>query len=335
MRAVVQDRYGSIDALEVREIETPRPADDEVLVRVRAASVHPDVWHVVTGRPHVLRLMGSGLRRPRNPVPGTDVAGDVVSVGAGATRFAPADEVFGETLRGFQWTNGGAFAEYAVVPEGNLARKPSNVTFEQAAAIPTSGLIVMANLAASGLPRRGDHVLVNGSGGGVGSIALQVAKAHGATVTGVDTAAKLPFIRSLGADRVIDYESEDFTEGTERFDLIVDVPGNHSFRQCRAVLAPDGAYVWIGHDGFGATAGRWWGNLPRGVGTIARSVISRQVPVSFKAPAKSKSMAALRDLVESGDLTTVVAAAYPLDDVVGALHHLERGTAQGRIVMTV
>src|SRR5680860_1243746 len=188
MRAVVQDRYGSADVLQVRDVDTPVVGDDEVLVRVRAASVHPDVWHVVSGRPYVLRLMGSGLRRPRNRVPGTDVAGQVEVVGRNVTRLRPGDEVFGETVSGYQWHNGGAFAEYVAVPERALAPKPRNVSFEQAAAVPTSGL----------------HALVNGAGGGVGAFAVQLAKAVGATVTGVDAAGKLDLLRSLGADHVID-----------------------------------------------------------------------------------------------------------------------------------
>jgi len=260
MRAVVQDRYGSVDLLTVREVQIPVVADDEVLVRVRAASVHPDVWHVVKGRPFVLRLMGAGLRRPRNPVPGTDVSGLVASVGASVTRFQSGDEVFGETLRGIQWHNGGAYAEYVAVPEDNLAIKPDNITFEQAACIPTAGLIALLNVPMAERLRPGHRMLVNGAGGGVGSIAVQLAKAYGATVTGVDEASKLDLIRSLGADHVIDYREEDFTTGDERYDVIFDVPGNHSFSQCRRALTDDGTYVLIGHDGFGEAAGRWFGD---------------------------------------------------------------------------
>lgn len=264
MRAVVQDRYGSVDHLAVRDIETPPVEDDEVLVHVHAASVHPDVWHVVTGHPKVLRLMGAGLRRPRSRVPGTDVAGTVVSVGADVSRLKPGDEVFGETLRGFQWYNGGAYAEYVAAPADNLVLKPDNITFEQAACLSTAGLIALFNLPKGHRLRPGHRVLVNGAGGGVGSIGAQLAKANGATVIGVDHPDKLEMIRSLGADEVIDYTRQDytrqdFTRAGERYDVIFDIPGNHSFAECRRALTRDGSYVWIGHDGFGRSRGPAWG----------------------------------------------------------------------------
>ena len=213
MRAVVQDRYGVVDDLVVREIAVPAVADDEVLVRVCAASVHPDVWHVVTGRPHVLRAMGSGLRRPRQRVPGTDVAGVVTAVGRRVELFQPGDEVLGETLRGLQWHNGGAYAEYAAVPEQNLALKPDRISFEEAACLPTAGLIAVNNLPSGRRLHEGSRVLVNGAGGGVGSIAVQLAKAAGATVTAVDDAGKLEMLRYLGADQVVDHRLHDFTAG--------------------------------------------------------------------------------------------------------------------------
>ena len=202
MKAVVQDRYGSPDdVLQLREIDKPVVGDNEVLVRVRAASVHPDVWHVVTGRPYVLRLMGAGLLKPKNPVPGTDVAGLVESVGKDVTRFRPGDEVFGETHSKLQWRNGGAFAEYVSVPQDTLALKPEGIAFEQAAAVPTSGFIALHNLQDGGQIQPGESVLINGAGGGVGTIAVQLAKAYGARVTGVDTTEKMELVRSLGADQ--------------------------------------------------------------------------------------------------------------------------------------
>jgi len=335
VRAVVQDRYASPETLRVREVPTPVAGDGEVLVRVRAASVHPDVWHVVTGRPYVLRLMGAGLRRPKNRIPGTDVAGDVVAVGASVTRFRPGDEVFGETTMGHQWLNGGAFAEYVPVPQDALARKPGSVTFEQAAAVPTSGLLALNNLPRKHL-RSGQRVLVNGAGGGVGGFAVQLAKAHGATVTGVDAAMKLAMVTSLGADRVIDYAREDFTQGGERYDLIFDVPGNHSFAECRRVLAPGGTYVWIGHDRFGAAAGRWLGSVPHGLRLVVMSRFVPQLPtVTFSRPGKKDLMAALAGLLEAGKLTPVVDRTFPLSEVPQALQYLQEGRAQGRIVITV
>ena len=264
METVVQDKYGPPDdVLQLREIDEPVVGDDEVLVRVRAASVHPDVWHAVTGRPYVLRLMGAGLLKPKNTVPGTDLAGLVKSVGKDVTRFGPGDEVFGETHKVNVWRNGGAFAEYASVPQDALALKPKGVTFEQAAAVPTSGFIALHNLQQGGPIQPGQSVLINGAGGGVGAIAVQLAKAYGARVTGVDSAEKMEMVRSLGADHVIDYTQEDFTQGGERHVLILDVASNLSLSACKGALTPTGIYVLIGHDHFGDSAGRILGSLPR------------------------------------------------------------------------
>lgn len=198
MKAIVQERYGSPDHLELRDVEKPVVGDDDVLVRVRAASVHPDVWHVVEGRPYILRLMGAGFFRPKNPIPGTDMAGIVESVGKGVTRFQQGDPVFGETIAAQQWINGGAFAEYVSVPQDLLALKPDNITFEQAASVPTSGYIVLQNLRDPSRLRPGQTVLINGAGGGVGALALELAKAYGAHVTAVDSTRKLGMLRSLG-----------------------------------------------------------------------------------------------------------------------------------------
>ena len=272
MRAIVQDGYGGVEGLSLREVARPEPAEDEVLIRVRAASLHPDVWHVVVGQPAVLRLMGSGVRRPKERVPGTDVAGVVESVGAAVTRFRPGDEVFGETIRGIQWRNGGAYAEYATAPEVGVALKPSGTSFEEAAAVPTAGLIALNNLPQHRVPP-GHRVLVNGAAGGVGAIAVQLAKAYGAHVTGVDHPGKLALVRSLGADRVIDYTREDYTRAGERWDLIFDVPGNHTFDETRRALEPRGAYVLIGHDLFGAAGYRWLGGIPRQLGLMVRSAV--------------------------------------------------------------
>ncbi|MFI6458455.1 NAD(P)-dependent alcohol dehydrogenase [Streptosporangium amethystogenes] len=335
MKAVVQDAYGSPEVLELREIDKPVVKEDEVLVRVRAASVHPDVWHVVSGRPYVLRLMGAGLLRPKNRVPGTDVAGHVESVGRNVTRFQPGDEVFGETIRGNQWRNGGAFAEYVSVSQDALAPKPGNVTFEQAAAVPTSGLIALRNLPEERL-RPGRSVLVNGAGGGVGSFAVQLAKAYGATVTGVDDKAKLDMVRSLGADRVIDHTREDFTRSGERYDLIFDIPGNHSFSDCRHALMPEGTYVLIGHDRFGDVGGRWLGSLPHFFKLMALSGFRSQLPKpSSSTPSRKDSMAVLTGLLETGKLTPVIDRTYPLGEVPEAIRRLTAGSAQGKIVITV
>ncbi|MEE6260228.1 NAD(P)-dependent alcohol dehydrogenase [Plantactinospora sonchi] len=338
MQAIIQDRYGPPEALRLREIGQPTVGDDEVLVRVRAASVHPDVWHVVTGHPYVLRLMGSGLRRPRCPVPGTDLAGVVVAVGRRVTGFRPGDEVFGESLRGFSWRNGGAFAEYAVAPEEGLVGKPANVTFEQAATVPTTGYIALLNLPTERL-RPGRRVLVNGAAGGVGAVVVQVAKAHGAHVTGVDHTRKLDLLRSLGADEVVDHTRVDFTRddptGGARYDLIVDIPGNRPFSACRRVLAPDGCYVLIGHDQFGRTGHRWLGSLPRFARLGLTSLFVPQLRRGSASLSKREAMELLRAHLEAGELTPVIDRTYPLAEAGAALRHLAGGEALGRIVLTV
>jgi NADPH:quinone reductase-like Zn-dependent oxidoreductase len=340
MKAIVQERYGSPDdVLIYREIDKPVVKDDEVLVRVHAASVHPDVWHVVRGLPYALRIMGAGLLKPKNRVPGTDVAGHVESIGKDVERFQPGDEVFGETIKGYQWTNGGAYAEYVSVPEDALALKPASVTFEQAAAVPTSGLIALQILPNEGRLQPGQSVLVNGAGGGVGAFALQIAKAYGADVTGVDNTKKLEMVRSLGADRVIDYTQENFTQSDERYDLIFDIPGNHPFSDCRRVLTVNGKYVLIGHDRFGRGAGRWFGSIPRLLKLVALSPFVSQLPSpnfsNFSMPGRKNQMVLLKEFLEAGKLTPVVDRTYPLSEVSQAIRYLEEGHVQGKVVITV
>jgi NADPH:quinone reductase-like Zn-dependent oxidoreductase len=337
MNAIIQEKYGSPeDVLELKDIDKPVVKDDEVLVRVHAASIHPDVWHVVRGLPYALRLMGAGLLKPKNSVPGTDVAGHVESIGKNVTRFQPGDEVFGETIKGFQWTNGGAYAEYVSVPEDQLALKPANLTFEQAAAVPTSGLITLQNLPNEGRLQPGQSVLVNGAGGGVGALAIQIAKAYGAEVTGVDNTKKLDMVRSLGADHVIDYTQEDFTQSGERYDLIFDIPGNHPFSACRRVLTPDGKYVLIGHDRFGQGAGRWFGSIPRVLKLVALSPFVSQLPTpNLSMPDKKNQMVALKRLLEAGKFTPVIDRTYPLSEVPEAIRYLEEGHARGKVVITL
>ncbi|MCK4510255.1 NAD(P)-dependent alcohol dehydrogenase, partial [bacterium] len=283
-----------------------------------------------------LRVMGAGLRRPKNPVPGTDVAGIVESVGKNVTRFQPGDEVFGETIRGHQWVNGGAYAEYATAPEFALALKPANVTFEQAAALPTSALIALPAVRDEGKVQAGQKVLVNGAGGGVGAIAVQLAKAFGADVTGVDTTSKLDMMRSIGADRVIDYTQEDFTRRGERYDLIIDIPGNHSLSDCRRALTPGGTYVLIGHDNYGSGMRRWVGLLPRMFKLTAMSLFVSQLPrVRFSMPDKRESMALLKEFMESGRLTPQIDRTFPLSEVPDAIRYLKEGHARGKIVITI
>jgi NADPH:quinone reductase-like Zn-dependent oxidoreductase len=335
MKAVVQEGYGSLDALQVQEVEKPAPGDDEVLVRVRAASVHPDVWHVVSGRPYVLRLMGAGFFKPKNPTPGTDMAGVVEAVGKNVTRFQLGDEVFGETIGSMQWINGGAYAEYVTAAEECLALKPANVTFEQAASVPTSGYIALLNLAEVRQLGPGQEVLVNGAGGGVGALALQIAKAHGARVTAVDSTKKLGLLRELGADQVIDYTREDFTKRGDRYDLIFDIPGNHPFSECRRALTTEGRYVLIGHEKFGESGKRTLGLIPHFFKLMFLSLFVKQLPKpNFSMPSKKDTMAVFRELLEAGKITPVIDRTYPLSEVSEAIRYLMEGEPQGRVVIT-
>ena len=337
MKAIVQEGYGSPDdVLHLRDVDRPVPKDDEVLVRVHAASVHPDVWHMVRGRPYVLRIMGAGLTSPKTPIPGTDLAGRVESVGAAVTRFRPSDEVFGESVRGYQWHNGGAYAEYTAVHEESLASKPAAIPFEQAAAVPTSALIVLQNLRGPAKVRAGQRVLINGAAGGVGAFAVQLAKAEGAEVTGVDSTDKLNLLRSIGADRVIDFTRQDYTTDGQRYDLVLDIPGNHPFSEVRRALTSTGVYVLIGHDGYGASAGRWLGSLRRFLKLIVISPFVKQLPpLDFSSPNKREAMAQVKELLESGKVTPVIDSTFPLSEVPQAIRYLEEGRARGKIVITV
>jgi NADPH:quinone reductase-like Zn-dependent oxidoreductase len=336
MKAVYQRKYGAPDeVLEVRQVDKPMPSAGEVLVRVRAASMHPDVWHMMHGRPYVLRIMGAGLLRPRNRIPGTDLAGVVEAVGGGVTRFKPGDEVFGESVRGHQWHNGGAFAEYVCTPETSLQRKPKNLSFEQAAAVPTSGYIALKGVRDEGGVKPDQRVLVNGAGGGVGTLAVQIAKGYGAEVTAVDTAAKHAMLRSIGADRVIDHEREDFTTADERYDLVIDVPGNHPLRAIRRVLADDGAYVLIGHDLFGRRGHRVIGTMGRFLKALVYSPFVSQRMALTAADDPKDHLATLKALIDDGRLVPVVDRTYSLDDVVEAIRFLETGDVKGKIVITM
>ncbi len=337
MKAIVQEKYGSPDDLELREVDKPTVGDDEVLVHVHAASVHPDVWHFVSGRPYILRLMGAGLRKPKNPIPGTDMAGIVESVGKNVTQFQQGDEVFGETtVHANGWTTGGAYAEYVAVRRDQLALKPDNITFEQAASVPTSGFIALQNLRGASHRLSGKKVLINGAGGGVGALALQLAKAHGAWVTAVDSTSKLSMLRALGADEIIDYTQEDFTRGGVRYDLIFDVPGNHPFSACRRVLEPDGRYVLIGHERFGASGTRVLGIFPQFFKLVLLSRIVKQLrgPV-LPMPTRKDAMAVLRELLEAGKITPIIDSIYPLNEAREALWHMIEDELRGKVIITV
>jgi NADPH:quinone reductase-like Zn-dependent oxidoreductase len=335
MKAIVQDRYGSADVLQLREIERPTAKDEEVLVRVHAASVHADVWHAMRGMPYVLRFMGSGVRAPKHRVPGTDLAGVVESVGTNVTRFRPGDEVFGQSLRANLWRNGGAFAEYAAVPEAMLELKPAALTFEQAAAVPTSGSLAVQHVRDEGRTQPGQSVLINGAGGAVGTFAVQLAKAYGAHVTGVDAPGKLDMLRSIGADEVLDYTKEDFTRRDERYDFILDIAGNHPWSEARRGLTTDGTYVLSGFDQYGASGHRWFGSL----GRFAKLIVISPF-VSYLHPFRGTKdpgdrLVVLKELIEAGKITPVIDRTFPLSDVPEAIRYLETGRAQGKLVITV
>ncbi|MEE9184328.1 MAG: NAD(P)-dependent alcohol dehydrogenase [Acidimicrobiia bacterium] len=262
------------------------------------------------------------------------MAGRVESVGSNVEQFQPGDEVFGETATGNQWHNAGAFAEYVSVAEEALALKPANLTFEQAAAVPTSALIALENLRDRIQP--GQKVLINGAGGGLGTFAVQLAKSYGADVTGVDSAGKLDMVRSIGADHVIDYIQEDFTQSGERYDLILDIPGNHSMSELRRALTPEGTYVLIGHDLFGASGGRFLGSgIPRFLKLLVSSpFVSQDMGLRFPKGTK-EHLVALKELLEAGKVTPVIDRTYPLSEVAEAIRYLEAGQASGKIVITV
>ncbi len=335
MKAIIQLKYGSPDSLELRDVDKPAVGDDEVLVRVRAASLHPDVWHVVSGRPYVLRLMGAGFSKPKNPIPGTDMAGIVESVGKSVTQFRPGDPVFGETIATQQWINGGAYAEYVSVRQDLLALKPDNITFEQAASVPSSGYIALQNLRDRSRLGPGRTVLINGAGGGVGTLALQIAKAHGAHVTAVDSTGKLGMLRSLGADEVIDFTQEDFTRRGVRYDLIFDVPGHRPFSAFRGALKPDGRYVPIGHEYYGASRKPVFGLIPHFLKLIflSRFVTQLRGP-GISMPTKKEAMTVLREFLETGKITPVIDSTYPLSQVREAFRHMIEDETKGKVILT-
>jgi NADPH:quinone reductase-like Zn-dependent oxidoreductase len=335
MKAIIQDRYGPPGVLRLADVPRPSPGPGQVLIQVRAASVHADVWHVVHGVPYVLRVMGAGLRQPVQPIPGTDVAGVVVELGPGAAGLAPGDEVFGEVIVGMQWRNGGSYAEYAVAPVEKLAPKPTSLSYVAAAAIPTSAIIALQAVRRDARVCAGDRVLVNGAAGGVGLFVLQIAKDVGATVTAVDRAGRLDVLRENGADHVIDYGAEDFTHGPQRYDVVIDIPGNHHYSQIRHVLSERGRYVLIGHDQYGATGHRVLGSVPRVLGLVGRSLFDGHLPAPDFTPPGAAAMREVAALAERGVLRPEVERTYPLAEAAEALAHLESGRAQGRVVLVV
>jgi NADPH:quinone reductase-like Zn-dependent oxidoreductase len=324
MKALVYERYGPPDVLELREVDKPVVGDDEVLVRVHATSVNPVDWHTMTGTPYLVRLE-SGLRKPKREVLGVDFAGTVEAVGRNVQRFQPGDEVFG--------ARDGAFAEYVCVREDRaVALKPANVTFEQAAAVPVAALSALQGLRDKGQIQQGQKVLINGGSGGVGTFAVQIAKSFGAEVTGVCSTRNVDTVRSIGADHVIDYTQEDFTQGGHRYDLILDIAGNRSWSDYRRVLDEKATVVVVG----GPKKGRWIGPLSQVVKLRLSSLGgSRRVVAPFLAKMNKEDLVVLQELLEAGTVTPVIDRQYELSELREALRYLGEGHARGKVVVTV
>jgi NADPH:quinone reductase-like Zn-dependent oxidoreductase len=323
MLAITQETYGSTDVLELRDIDEPLPADDEVLVKVKAAGVDRGVWHMMAGLPYPIRLAGYGLRAPKNPVPGMDVAGVVEAIGKNVTRFQPGDEVFG--------VGKGTFAEYARVLERKLAPKPANLTFEQAAVVPISGMTALQGVRDHGQVQPGQKVLITGASGGVGTYAVQLAKVFGAEVTAVCSTTKLDLVRSLGADHIVDYTREDFAARGQRYDVILDIAGNATLSRLRRALTPKGTLVIMG----GETGGRWLGGNDRQLRALVLSPFVSQRLGTFINSESHELLLALTPLIEAGKVTPVIDRRYPLDEAPKAIQYLIDGHARGKLVITM
>jgi len=325
MKAIVYCDYG-LPNLKLQEIEKPTPADDQLLVRVRAASVNPYDWHFVEGTPKIMRLMGVGLRKPKDTRLGVDFAGTVEAVGKNVTQFKPGDDVFGG--------RGGAFAEY-VCPRAYraVAIKPANITFEQAASVNIAGITALQALRDKGNVQPWQKVLINGASGGVGTFAVQIAKSLGADVTGVCSTKNVDLVRSLGADHVIDYTKEDFAKGEQRYDVILDNVPNHSLSECRRILNPNGKYVMIG--GGGPNDSRWIGPFGRVINTMILSPFVSQKMGMMMADPRQKDLAVLAVMMQSGKVKPVIDRTYKLSEVPEAIRYLEQGHARGKVVITV
>jgi NADPH:quinone reductase-like Zn-dependent oxidoreductase len=324
MKAIVQDRYGPPDVLRLQEIERPVPGDGDVLVRVRAAALNALDWHFMRGDPKVAR-MGLGLRRPKPPIRGADVAGVVEAVGKNVTGLGVGDEVFGQA--------DGSFAEYAVTPGHRLDRKPANLDFTEAAALPVAGITALMGLRDAGRLESGQRILINGASGGVGTFAVQLAKADGAYVTAVCSTRNVDLVTKLGADRVVDYKHDDFARAADRYDVVFDLVGNRSLADLRRVLTPAGALVLSGGGTF--DGGSLVGPLRLMLAGVAVSRFVRQRIVMLGTKVTRERLAVLRDLAESGRLTPVIDRTYPLDRAAEAMRYLETEHARAKVVLTV
>ncbi|MDQ6809392.1 MAG: NAD(P)-dependent alcohol dehydrogenase [Verrucomicrobiota bacterium] len=326
MRAVVYTDYGSPDVLRVREIKKPAPSDDQVLIKVHAASVNPLDWHFIRGTPFIARLGMMGLRKPKLPRLGVDYAGTIEAVGKNVTQFRPGDEVFGGKT--------GAFSEYLCArPDRAMALKPTNVTFQQAASVPIAGVTALQGLRDRGHVQAGQKVLINGASGGVGTFAVQIAKSLGAEVTGICSTRNLELVRSLGADHVIDYTKEDFTKGEERYDVILDNVGNQPLAGFRRALTPHGICVMIG--GGGPNDGGLIGPMGRPIEALLLSPFTSQRIGMFMAEITKPALTTLAELIQTGKVTPVIDKTYPLTQIADAIRYLEEGHARGKVVIAV
>jgi NADPH:quinone reductase-like Zn-dependent oxidoreductase len=321
MKAIVQDVYGPPEVLHLGEAEEPVVESSDVLVQVRAAGVDRGTVHLMRGEPYLMRVIGFGFRGPKNRILGRDVAGTVVQVGSEVRDLRVGDDVFGIAK--------GSFAEFTVAPAAKLVLKPARLTFEQAAVVPVSATTAMQGLRDVGRVSAGQHVLIIGASGGVGTYAVQIAKAFGARVTGVSSTAKVDLVRSIGADDVIDYTQTDFTDGAKQFDLILDIGGNTRISRLRRALAPNGTLVIVGGEG-----GKWTG-VGRQVRAVALSPFVSQRLTMFVNKERRDDLDTVRQLIEAGRVTPVVDRAYPLVEVPDAVRHLEAGTARGKIAISI
>ena len=316
MKAIVYEKYGPPDVLQLKEVAKPTPKEDEVLVKVLAASVNYSDWVYVRGKPFVARLMGSGLLKPKNMLLGADVAGRVEAVGRNIKQFRPGDEVFGD-LSICGW---GGFAEYVSVPENALALKPVNLTFEEAAAVPQAAIVALQGLRDEGKIQPGQKVLINGASGGIGTFAVQIAKYFGAEVTGVCSTLNLDMVRSIGADQVIDYTQEDFTQNEQHYDLILDIAAYRSISDYERVLSPKGIYVLAG------------GSVAR---ILQASMTGNEKMVNFQVRPNQKDLGFMTELLEAGKVVPVIDSCYPLSEVAEAVRQYGEGHAKGKVVITV
>jgi NADPH:quinone reductase-like Zn-dependent oxidoreductase len=323
MKAVVQDVYGSADVLQLRDIPTPVPADGEVLIRVRAAGVDQGVWHLMTGMPYLVRLFGYGLKKPKVPVRGREVAGVVEAVGAGVTRFRSGDEVFG--------TCEGSFAEFVCAKEDLVALKPANLTFEETAAAPISAVTALQAVRDAGQVAAGQKVLVIGAGGGVGSFAVQLAKVFGAEVSGVCSTGKMDLVRSLGADHVIDYTHDDFSRAGLLYDVILDTAGNRPLSVSRKALAPRGTLVIVGGEG----GGKLTGGFERSLGAPLASLFSGQKFKGLVSTENHRDLDALTSMIEAGSVKPSIDKVYPLAEAPAAVAYLHEGRVRGKVVVSI